>query len=108
MNPSADPPPVRHAVEQWVLAQSLRVALEKWAANQDRFFIARDADGYRIVRSQEPRYLAYDPPRIDSCLQILADLRLVTRHGGGYMTTQTGETLRNDALNFHKDRLGVA
>ncbi len=97
---------LRHVVEQWVLAQSLRVALEKWSHKQDRFFIARDHDGYRVVQPQDSKsYLSYDPPRIDSSLEILQDLRLVEREKEGFVLTSHGQELRREALAFHEERL---
>jgi hypothetical protein len=97
---------LRHVTERWVLSQSLRVALEKWSSNQDRFFIARDAQGYRIVRGQNTgAYLTYDPPRIDSSLHILNDLRLVESEGQGLVLTSDGERIREEGIRFHGERL---
>lgn len=94
---------VAHIVERWVLGQSLRVALGKWADGQDRFFVARDEDGYRIVRKQDPhQYLAYDPPRIDSSIEVLEDLALLERDNGLRLTS-LGEALREEALSFHNE-----
>lgn len=98
-------------MEQWVLAQSLRVALEKWASNEDRFFVARDAEGYRIVRPRDMRaYLTYDPPRIDSSLQILQDLGLISWDWdeGGYFLTDMGAQLRDEGIAFHDERMNEA
>lgn len=88
------------SVERWVLAQSLAVALQKWRRGQDRFFIVRDQDGYRIVKDHPSNnYLVFDRPRIWSSLQLLSDLQLV-RMDGPLTTTTTGRNVRDQALHL--------
>lgn len=87
-------------VERWVLAQSLAVALQKWRRGQDRFFIVRDQDGYRIVKDHPSNnYLVFDRPRIWSSLQLLSDLQLV-RLNGPLSTTSAGRSVRDQALHL--------
>jgi hypothetical protein len=87
------------AVERWVLAQSLAVALQKWRRGQDRFFIARDQDGYQIVKDHPSNnYLVFDRPRIWSSLQLLSDLQLV-RMDGALAITPLGRSVRDQALH---------
>ena len=68
-------------IENYVLKQSVRVAVEKLP--DYRFFIMRDEEGYRLVKPQNPdSYLAYDVSRIESAYLLMADLRLIeTNHG---------------------------
>ncbi len=69
----------RRILDELVLTRSLHVALDKWAAKHDRFFLARDENGYRIVRDQAPdAYLTDDRPRIAAAYSLMADLGLVT------------------------------
>jgi hypothetical protein len=90
--------------EHWALAQSLRVALEKWTRDDYRYFIARDEDGYRIVQPQEPKAnLVFDPPRVESSLALLYDLGLLEGSDeGGYIITPAGLGVLEDALVFHE------
>jgi hypothetical protein len=87
--------------EHLCITQSLRVALEKLP--QDRYFIARDEDGYRIVQPQKPSAnLVFDPPRVASSLSLMTDLGLV-RAEENYEITSAGEALLERALAFHEE-----
>jgi hypothetical protein len=87
--------------EHLCITQSLRVALQKLP--QDRYFIARDEDGYRIVQPQKPSAnLVFDPPRVASSLSLMSDLGLV-RAEENYEITSAGESLLERALAFHEE-----
>jgi hypothetical protein len=92
------------STEHMALAQSLRVALEKWTRDDYRYFIARDEDGYRIVQPQEPRAnLVFDPPRVASSLSLLYDLGLLDQADpSGYTISPDGLAVLEDALVFHE------
>lgn len=95
---------VSWGLERWVLAQSLAIALQKWRRGEDRFFIARDQDGYQIVKDHpSSNYLVFDRPRIWSSLQLLRDLQLV-RMEGALITTALGEDICSRALDVEQQR----
>ena len=94
---------VQRVVEVYVLSQSLRVALEKFARGEYRFFIARDQEGFRIVRNEDPRgHLGYDQPRLQGAYRLLEGLGLIDL-GDGYAVTLAGETLLEELEDFHAE-----
>jgi hypothetical protein len=84
-------------IENYVLKQAIRVAIDKLP--NYRFFIMRDEEGYRLVKTQNPEsYLAYDISRIDSGYRLMEDLRLTDTSQGLRLTSlgrKTLERLRN-------------
>ena len=91
----------RWLVESCVLSQAMRVALEKLARGDIRFFVLRDGSGFRLVRSQAPRsYLTYDSSRLRSAYSLLQDLRLVDL-SKGLRLTEAGKTVLKRVRAFH-------
>ena len=99
---------VQRVVEVYVLSQSLRVALEKFARGEYRFFIAQDQDGFRIVREENPaRHLGYDQPRLQGAYRLLQGLGLIDLDAG-YEITAAGEALLGELKGFHAETGGLA
>lgn len=70
---------IRQLLNRFVLERSLAIAVSKGA---DRFFIARDVDGFHLVKNQDSStYLSYDGPRFVSGTDVLADLGFVQKNG---------------------------
>lgn len=86
-------------LENYVLKQSTRIAIQKLP--DYRYFIARDEDGYRLVKHQNPRsYLSYDSSRIGSAFELMADLRLISMNGSITLTA-TGRRVLLRLREFH-------
>jgi hypothetical protein len=81
------------AVETYVLKQSTRVAVQKLP--DYRFFIIRDDQGYRLVKSQSPRsYLSYDSSRIGSAYELMSGLKLIDMKNGIKLTAAGRKVLQ--------------
>jgi hypothetical protein len=88
------------AIENYVLKQATRVAIQKLP--DYRFFIIRDEEGYRLVKRQDPRsYLSYDSSRIGSAFELMTDLRLVEINGAITLTA-TGRKVLQRLRAFHQ------
>ena len=99
---------VQRIVEVYVLSQSLRVALEKFARGEYRFFIARDQDGFRIVRNENPvGHLGYDQPRLQGAYSLLQGLGLIDLDAG-YEITAAGENLLKELKSYHAESRALA
>lgn len=93
---------VQWVTETYVLKQATRIAIDKLP--DYRFFILRDDDGYRLVKSQNPgSYLAYDPNRIQSAFELMADLELLNLTNG-YKLTATGRKELDKLRMHHRGR----
>jgi hypothetical protein len=94
------------AVENYVLKQATRVAIQKLP--DYRFFIIRDEEGYRLVKRQNPRsYLSYDSSRIGSAFELMTDLKLVEINGAITLTA-TGRKVLQKLRTFHQRMNGDA
>jgi len=92
------------AVENYVLKQATRVAIQKLP--DYRFFIIRDEEGYRLVKRQNPRsYLSYDSSRIGSAFELMTDLKLVEMNGTITLTA-TGRKVLQKLKTFHQGMNG--
>ena len=70
-------------VDRCIIDQANRVALEKLAAGQYRFFILRDTDGFRIVKRRDPgASLSIDSRRFPAAYELLAGLNMVELRNG--------------------------
>ena len=99
---------VDRVVEVYVLSQSLRVALEKFARGEYRFFIARDQDGFRIVRKENAAgHLGYDQPRLQGAYSLLQGLGLIDLDAG-YEITAAGENLLKELQGYHTESRALA
>lgn len=75
-------------VDTYVCAQSLRFALAKLRNGQYRFFVERDEEGYRVVKSDASRgYLRRDADRLRGALGLLHDLGMTTDPTAPQITT---------------------
>jgi hypothetical protein len=87
-----------------VLAQSVQVATAKLRRGEFRYFVVRDGDGYRLVKTQSPAsYLIYDGSRIEAGYQLLQELSLVTRNDGLRILAEGREVM--DRVREHHERL---
>jgi hypothetical protein len=94
------------AIENYVLKQATRVAIQKLP--DYRFFIIRDEEGYRLVKRQDPQsYLSYDSSRIGSAFELMADLKLVELNGAITLTA-TGRKVLQKLRAFHQSTVGIA
>ena len=92
-------------VENYVLKQSTRVAIQKLP--DYRFFIVRDEEGYRLVKRQNPQsYLSYDSSRIGSAFELMADLKLIDMNGAITLTA-TGRKILQKLRVFHQTAGGI-
>lgn len=94
---------VRWLTERCLLGQANQIALEKLAADQYRFFILRDSDGYRLIRDQGAgAYLDYDSRRFPAAYRLLEGLELVSLEGPWRLTPAGRKVLKrvlaHDAL----------
>ncbi len=82
-----------------VIGQSLRVALRKPG---DRFFLARDEEGFRVIRESSVRSdFEYDASRIKAALRLMRDLALANLENGSLRLTAEGNRLCAELLDFH-------
>jgi hypothetical protein len=87
-------------VRDLVIGQSLKVALSKPG---DRFFLARDEAGYRVVRGGGVGSdFSYDASRIDAAFSLMRDLQLAVPGDGRLDLTSEGDKLRRELLDFHE------
>ena len=106
METVALPDYLQWVVENYVLKQSAKIAIEKLP--DYRYFIVRDDNGYRLVKKQEPMsYLSYDPSRIGSAFALMSELRLV-HLSRGYRLTQTGRKILQRLRVRHDGRRATA
>ncbi len=92
-------------VERFVLSQVVLVAMGKRDVDGNyRFFLAPDQDGFRIVK--EPgENLYFDPPRVESALDLLEGLGYVRQGGSGVQITHLGTNLL-ERINDRAQSLG--
>jgi hypothetical protein len=85
-------------VEAFVLWQAIRVAADKLANGDYRFFIAMGDDGYTVARRPRDGRLYY-PPRIETAFHMLAELgALESDEDGSFLLTPHGEAWLDQAL----------
>ena len=103
MGNSSLPDYLQWLVENYVLKQSTRIALEKLP--DYRYFLVRDDAGFRLVKKQDPRsYLAYDPSRIGSAFELMSELKLVDI-SNGYRLTENGRRVLDQLRTLHHNKL---
>lgn len=85
-------------IEGYVLSQTFRVAMQKLAAGDFRFFLAMGDDGYEVVKDPPDGRLYY-PPRISPMFRMLAELHLLSADDDGrVMPTGMGVELRDKVI----------
>jgi hypothetical protein len=66
--------------ERCIIDQASRIAMQKMAAGQFRFFILRDSLGFRLVKDRgRNASLGFDSRRFPAAFQLMQGLRLVSR-----------------------------
>ena len=95
------------ALEAYVLKQSTRVAVQKLP--EYRFFIIRDDEGYRLVKSQHPRsYLSYDSSRIGSAYELMAGLKLIDMNDEWRLTATGRKVLQKLRAHHQSEQARIA
>lgn len=94
-------------IETYVISQSFRVAVDKLAGGDYRFFIGMGDDGYEIVKEPVDGRTYY-PTRIRSAFEMMLDLDLLREEGDtGMALTAEGEAMRGEALSALRDADGA-
>jgi hypothetical protein len=94
-------------IETYVISQSFRVAVDKLAGGDYRFFIAMGDDGYDIVKEPVDGRTYY-PTRIRSAFRMMIDLGLLQEENGTSVAlTAEGIAMREEALVALEDTAGI-
>ncbi|HKN71469.1 MAG TPA: hypothetical protein VJX30_10580 [Terriglobales bacterium] len=82
-------------IESCVLAQSSRIALDKLARGDFRFFVMRDESGYRLIKAQDRKQsLSFDASRLFGAISLLRSLCLIREDEGLRLTSSGRNTLK--------------
>jgi hypothetical protein len=93
-------------METCVLGQAIRVAVEKLASRDYRFFLAMGDDGFEIVRPP-PDSRFYYPPRTGPAFGLMSELGMLTYSDSGAVElTSHGETWLQEAKTVLQEEHG--